>query len=79
MRKEIERAFGVLQGKWNTISRSSKFMTVESKDVRIKCVIILHNMIVEERCADELVGEVENNTDVWLAVDYLRCGAVCSA
>lgn len=49
IRKDIERAFGVLQAKWNIISRPSKFMTVDIMADVMRCVIILHNMCVEER------------------------------
>lgn len=64
--------------KRNIILRPSKLMTVEAMVVIVKCVIIFHNMMVEERFADELVDEVENNTDVVVGVEFPRCGAVFS-
>lgn len=48
-RKDIERAFGVLQCMWHIISTPSRFETVDTMKVVMKCVIILHNMVVEER------------------------------
>ena len=62
IRKDIERAFGVLQGKFNIISRPSKFFTIETMADVMRCSIILHNMCVEEREALGMdVDEEEND------------------
>lgn len=81
VRKDIERAFGVLQSKWNIICRPSKFMTVDiMKDV-MKCAIIMHNMCVEERDmlgTDYGMGDGEDSTDIMVGggVSPMWCGLV---
>lgn len=37
--KDIERAFGILQAKWNILTRQSRFMSIDT----MGCTIILHN------------------------------------
>lgn len=59
VRKDIERAFGVLQVKWKIISRPSHFMTVKTMNTIMKCFIILHNMCVAERVALDMPEEEE--------------------
>lgn len=54
--KDIERVFGVLQGKWNIISCPLKFLTINSMEIFM--------ILIEERHVEELVHEVENDTDV---------------
>lgn len=57
-RKDIERAFGVLQAMWHMIREPSRFSSMREMKVVMKTVIILHNMMVEERChADVQDGE----------------------
>lgn len=51
-RKDVERAFGVLQGKWHIISRPGRFWSKSLMHKIMKCVIILHNIGVEEREVD---------------------------
>lgn len=47
-RKDVERAFGVLQGRFAVIRSPAKYMELETiRHVMIAC-IILHNMIVED-------------------------------
>ncbi|XP_041026982.1 uncharacterized protein LOC121267187 [Juglans microcarpa x Juglans regia] len=49
-RKDVERAFGVLQGRFAIVHRPARFFRPEVlKDILYAC-IILHNMIVEEEC-----------------------------
>lgn len=76
IRKDIERAFGVLQGKFNIIARPSKFMTVHTMEEVIRCTIILHNMCVEERETFNLPIEEEEATDVLVGggVPAMWCG-----
>ena len=48
-RKDVERAFGVLQGRWNLFSRLGRLWNKDvMKKIFTSCVI-LHNMMVEER------------------------------
>lgn len=62
VRKDIERAFGVLQGKWNILSQPSKFMTVENMEYIVKATVIMHNMCVEER-GDDVIEDVSDDDD----------------
>ncbi|CDF35965.1 unnamed protein product [Chondrus crispus] len=48
-RKDVERAFGVLQSKWNIIARPGRFWSTDFLHDVMQCCIILHNMCVEDR------------------------------
>ena len=81
VRKDIERAFGVLQAKWNILCRPSKLMSVDTMEVIMRCAIILQNMCVEEResfgtdygiAANEQANEVIVGGAVW----PMWCGLV---
>lgn len=78
VRKEIVRDFGEVQGKWNIISRPSKFTTVETMEIFMNFVIILHNMCIEESTADELVEEIEGESNVVVGgdINYVWCALV---
>lgn len=47
-RKDIERAFGVLQARWRIMALPAKSWDRFFLDDVVKCCVILHNMIVEE-------------------------------
>lgn len=48
-RKDVERAFGVLQSRWNILKMPCRLWDLtEVKQLMVAC-IILHNMIVEDR------------------------------
>jgi hypothetical protein len=47
-RKDVERAFGVLQARWHIISRPARVFDRFSLSNIMHTCIILHNMIVEE-------------------------------
>jgi hypothetical protein len=51
-RKDIERAFGVLQGKFQCMSRPFHQMTLDLVGKRVACCLILHNMCVADRVMD---------------------------
>ena len=57
-RKDVERAFGMLQARFAIVRKPARFFHLETlKDIMIAC-IILHNMIVEDErhlylCADD--------------------------
>jgi Plant transposon protein len=51
-RKDIERAFGVLQGKWQCIARPMHQINLEQIGNRVTACIILHNMGVSDRVMD---------------------------
>lgn len=48
-RKDVERAFGVLQITWQILSHPSKMWSKDTMIAIMRCCLILHNMIVEER------------------------------
>ncbi|GKE96904.1 ALP1-like protein isoform X1 [Tanacetum coccineum] len=47
VRKDIERAFGVLQGRWGIIRQPARAMQINNLKRIMYCCIILHNMILE--------------------------------
>ena len=47
-RKDVERAFGVLQARFSIVRGPARFWKVETLKVIMKACIILHNMIVED-------------------------------
>ncbi|KAI3664965.1 hypothetical protein L6452_43580 [Arctium lappa] len=61
-RKDVERAFGVLQSRWSIIKGPSRMWYKEQlRDIMHTC-IILHNMIVEDE-GDVLINWVDDETD----------------
>ncbi|CAL5413495.1 unnamed protein product [Camellia sinensis] len=48
VRKDVERAFGVLQARFAIVRGPARFWKVETLKVIMKACIILHNMIVED-------------------------------
>ena len=48
-RKDIERAFGVLQAKWAIIKLPARFWSPMDMILIMKTVVILHNMIIEDQ------------------------------
>lgn len=56
-RKEVERAFGVLQSKWHIISRPGRFWSAEFMEKIMRCCIVLHNMCVEDRLEPNQMNE----------------------
>jgi Plant transposon protein len=51
-RKDIERAFGVLQGKWQAMARPILLMDLETVGKLANCCLCLHNMCVSDRVMD---------------------------
>ena len=47
-RKDIERAFGVLQARWAILARPARHWDKTFLDDIVTCCVILHNMIVED-------------------------------
>lgn len=48
-RKDVQRAFGVLQAKWNKVTQPARFWTVEKMDLIVRASLILHNAMVKKR------------------------------
>ena len=48
-RKDIERAFGVLQGRWQSMQRPFHQLNLDLIGNRVCCCLILHNMCVSDR------------------------------
>jgi hypothetical protein len=53
-RKDIERAFGVLQGRWQCMQRPFNQLTLKLIGTRVAAVLILHNMGVSDRVMDNV-------------------------
>jgi Plant transposon protein len=51
-RKDIERAFGVLKGKWQCLERPQYFIELDHISSRVCSCLILHNMCVSDRVMD---------------------------
>ena len=58
-RKDIERAFGVLKGKWQFLDRPIHLQRLDDISGRVHSCIILHNMCV----ADRLMGDCRMRYD----------------
>lgn len=59
--KDVEPAFGVLQGRWNILRCPSRFWTVRSMKNVMYCCIILHNMMVEEKLSEVEITSLDSN------------------
>lgn len=64
--KDIERSFEVLQCMWLIISITLHFEKVDSMRVVTKCVIILNNIVVEERVFAAGTDEEELAQDIFV-------------
>ncbi|XP_026419468.1 uncharacterized protein LOC113315402 [Papaver somniferum] len=51
-RKDVERAFGVLQGKFIIVGSPCKYWHQSDLNIIMKCCLILYNMIIEHECRD---------------------------
>jgi hypothetical protein len=53
-RKDIERAFGVLKGKWQCLARPMHQISLELIGARVTACLILHNMCVSDRVMEDV-------------------------
>lgn len=63
MRKDVERAFGVLQGKWHILARPCRLWQEEEMGQIIRACIILHNMTIEHKRGPDGVERVEHGVE----------------
>ncbi|XP_026396998.1 uncharacterized protein LOC113291715 [Papaver somniferum] len=57
-RKDVERSFGVLQGKFRIVGSPCKYWQQSDMNQIIKYCLILHKMIIEHECRDTDWGRV---------------------
>jgi hypothetical protein len=64
-RKDIERAFGVLQARWHILTVGCWLWEKEDVMAIMKCCIILHKMIVEEQSPnDDFLNNQSSSTEI---------------
>lgn len=80
IRKDIERAFGVLQARWGILTKPARQWHREYLDAVLECCVVLHNMIVEDEQDlfahmdefeveyDDFDGNIIRNTDSTISV-----------
>ncbi|XP_026419600.1 uncharacterized protein LOC113315548 [Papaver somniferum] len=74
-RKDVERAFGVLKGKFRIFVSPCKYWQQSDLNLIMKCCLILHNMIIEHERRDTdwgrvvpvLIPEPTNNGRVFMS------------
>ncbi|KAM0987491.1 hypothetical protein ACFX2A_011773 [Malus domestica] len=62
-RKDVERAFGILQAQWKIISKPARGWSRENLDSIMMSCIILHSMIVEDEQDGYIDGESDDNQE----------------
>ncbi|XP_068305295.1 protein ALP1-like [Pyrus communis] len=62
-RKDVERAFGILQARWKIISKPAKGWSRENLNSIMMSCIILHNMIVEDKQDGYIDGESDDDQE----------------
>lgn len=64
IRKDIERAFGVLQARWGILTKPGRVWQKQFLDDIVSCCVILHNMIIEDERHLHQAGDFENNYQI---------------
>nr|XP_043612351.1 uncharacterized protein LOC122584196 [Erigeron canadensis] len=70
-RKDVERAFGVLQGRWQIVEQQARAYSVIKIKRIMLCCVILHNIIVEDNgraittFEEELIANIVLPTCTW--------------
>ncbi|KAL5701751.1 hypothetical protein ACHQM5_027060 [Ranunculus cassubicifolius] len=73
-RKDVERAFGVLQARWGIIRGAARLWNEDDLHNVINTCIILHNMIVEEERSTYHNMYVYHENEPPIGFDYLHEG-----
>lgn len=73
-RKDIERAFRVLQALWHIIREPARFTSLNDMKRILKTVVILHNMMVEEQCFAECEDGEEIVEGIKVSSSLPPCG-----
>lgn len=74
VRKDVERAFGVLQAKFKIIGSRSRSFSVKSMRIILKACIILHNMTREDRSGgDNTEDDIEPVTRSNYSFEFSEC------
>eukprot|EP00295_Goniomonas_pacifica_P046445 CAMPEP_0175904334 /NCGR_PEP_ID=MMETSP0108-20121206/4416_1 /TAXON_ID=195067 ORGANISM="Goniomonas pacifica, Strain CCMP1869" /NCGR_SAMPLE_ID=MMETSP0108 /ASSEMBLY_ACC=CAM_ASM_000204 /LENGTH=154 /DNA_ID=CAMNT_0017226129 /DNA_START=69 /DNA_END=533 /DNA_ORIENTATION=- len=77
VRKDVERAFGVLQKRFRIIKTPARLWDVENMELVMKTCLILHNLIIEDEFhipgAAELADEEWNETHAESATSGPKC------
>jgi hypothetical protein len=63
-RKDIERAFGILQSKWQCLARPMHQINLEQIGARMTCCMILHNMCVSDRIMGDVMARYDPSFDL---------------
>ncbi|XP_020397305.1 uncharacterized protein [Zea mays] len=73
-RKDVERAFGVLQARFAIVRGPARFWDEATlRDIMVACVI-MHNMIIEDERADEHIYESYDSNDADVSMLISRAG-----
>ena len=65
VRKDVERAFGVLQARWHILANPARVWTSKKMGIIVKACIIMHNMIVADSGYNvaNVVAHLDDNED----------------
>jgi hypothetical protein len=69
-RKDIERAFGILQCQWQAVARPILLHSIKEVSVLVKCCLCLHNMLVSDRVMNgDFAADYNPFNATWSTVD----------
>lgn len=59
-KKDVERAFGVLQARWGIVKQPARSWHLDRVHTFLMACIVLHNMIIEDEMGEEHAREHED-------------------